>query len=510
VTQMVREEIPHLLEAAAKSLGPDEPLVVRVSACRVFCRFLTAMHDDKLREELLLKKGVLSSLGSLLRDADEELLHLCLECLCIIVKQCPTIMAAVSHELCPLTVQIWRRCAADPMVHMQVLDLVSCCARADPKLQSAMEESLLPVVANDLQPGSDPHLASSAIELLGVLLKRAAVPFGATMCSCVAPLVVKAMESDESMMLQNSCETLVSLVERSPSQVMEAGLLEPLLRLVERLLGPDLEDDACLYVGPLAMLLFAQFGRVLPGPLQVGLLRALVTRLARAERPYLRQELVVVCARLLHEDLNGATSALASVEVQGSPARNGLELLLSAWLTCAPDIRAKRARNVTLSAMCRLHEHCFKESPLRNCRVNEAALPDQLLRVLIAGLEFENDRCKRLREAEAEALKSEDEDDDDEPGEEKGGKFLSDFLDLEDLEDSDGSDAGGDTFQVLERKDPLAELDLQSALATYLAKQEQQVDATLLQRIAVATQEANLLGKPQLSGNHCSSGGYMQ
>eukprot|EP00439_Symbiodinium_sp_Y106_P085706 s109_g29.t1 len=137
---------------------------------------------------------------------------------------------------------------------------------------------------------------------------------------------------------------------------------------------------------PLAMLLFAQFGRVLPGPLQVGLLRAL--------------ELVVVCARLLHEDLNGATSALASVEVQGSPARNGLELLL--------------------------------------------------LRVLIAGLEFENDRCKRLREAEAEALKSEDEDDDDEPGEEKGGKFLSDFLDLEDLEDSDGSDAGGDTFQAVQ------------------------------------------------------------
>lgn len=329
------------------------------------------------------------------------------------------------------------------------------------------------------------------------------------MCSCVAPLVVKAMESDESMMLQNSCETLVSLVERSPSQVMEAGLLEPLLRLVERLLGPDLEDDACLYVGSLAMLLFAQFGRIMPGPLQVGLLRALVTRLARAERPYLRQELVVVCARLLHEDLNGATSALASIEVQSSPARNGLELLLSAWLTCAPDIRAKRARNVTLSAMCRLHEQCFKESPLRNCRVNEAALPDQLLRVLIAGLEFENDRCKRLREAEAEALQSED-DEDEEPGPEKGGKLLSDFLDLEDLEDSDGSDAGGDTFQVLERKDPLAELDLQSALATYLAKQEQQVDATLLQRIAVATQEANLFGKPQLSGNHCTSGGYMQ
>eukprot|EP00435_Cladocopium_sp_Y103_P018437 s4660_g4.t1 len=38
-------------------------------------------------------------------------------------------------------------------------------------------------------------------------------------------------------------------VQRSPPQGGE--LLEPLLRFAERLLGPDLEDDACLYVGPL-------------------------------------------------------------------------------------------------------------------------------------------------------------------------------------------------------------------------------------------------------------------
>eukprot|EP00439_Symbiodinium_sp_Y106_P085569 s109_g28.t8 len=311
---IVREEIPHLLEAAAKSLGPDEPLVVRVSACRVFCRFLTAMHDDKLREDLLLKKGVLSSLGSLLRDADEdlntsvfrfiiatamkgspplqraeELLHLCLECLCIIVKQCPTIMAAVSHELCPLTVQIWRRCAADPMVHMQVLDLVSCCISADPKLQSAMEdssfgsecttfvkgvsglsprvkwpallekcchaaslplslhglprpklgkESLLPVVANDLQPGSDPHLASSAIELLGVLLKRAAVPFGATMCSCVAPLVVKARPDMQELSSKLNAGKL-----RGPASALEALRLARTEDSDKRALDKPTPDD---------------------------------------------------------------------------------------------------------------------------------------------------------------------------------------------------------------------------------------------------------------------------
>jgi len=489
--------VPRLLEAAAAGLAPAEPLIVRVSACRVFCRFLTATADEQLREDLLLKKGVLASLGSLLRDADEELLHLCLECLCIIVKKCPNTMAAVDGDLCPLTVQIWRRCAADPMVHMQVLDLVSCCVSTARRLQRSMEEHLLPVVHADLQ-SSDAHLASSAMELFGVLLKHSDVPFAEEILTCAGLLLAKAMQSDESMMLQNACETLVSLVQRSPSQ--GADLLEPLLRFSERLLGPDLEDDACLYVGPLAMLLFANYGRMLPVQLQVGLLQALVLRLARAERPYLKQELVVVFARLLHEDLNGSLNALANMEVKGS-THGGLQLLMSTWLACAPEIRARRARNITVSALCRIHERCREDPHLRS-QLGEAASPERLLQAILAGLEFENLRCSQLRDVSSKALDEDSDDDEEDADDSKDHKnvFLSDFLDLEDV-DSDGSDAA-DTFQDLERKDPLAEMDLQKVLAQYLANQECEA-AELRQRMIKAIQEAS-----SLVASAMPSGGY--
>eukprot|EP00931_Biecheleriopsis_adriatica_P087931 TRINITY_DN62333_c0_g1_i1.p1 TRINITY_DN62333_c0_g1~~TRINITY_DN62333_c0_g1_i1.p1 ORF type:complete len:1002 (-),score=229.71 TRINITY_DN62333_c0_g1_i1:51-3056(-) len=507
VCQLAKAEVPKLLEASAAGLAPGEPLVVRVSACRVFCRFLTNVQDDALRQDLLLNKGVLSSLGSLLRDADEELLHLCLECLCIIVKQCPGTMVAVERDLAPLILEIWRRCASDPLVHMQVLDLVSCCVGSDARLQTSMEERLLPAVATDLQAGADPHLASSAIELFGVLLKRAAVPFGPKIWACAGPVVATAMLSDESMMLQNACETLVSLVQRSPQQVVDGGLLEPLLRLVERLLGPDLEDDACLYVGPFAMLLFAQYGSVLPGELKVGLLRALVTRLTRAERPYLRQELVVVFARLLHEDLGGALAALAGIEVPSGEAgarRGALELLLSTWLGYAKEIRAKRARNVTVSALCRLHERCREDSQLGSLRTldqPDRPLPHQLLEAIVAGLEFENDRCKRLNDVDDKALECEDDEDDEEDDDDddvKPGacsKKLSDLIDMEDWldDDDDGSDAGGDTFQELERQDPLASLDLRKVTAEYLTSQAeacQALDAELAKRLLQAVLEA--------------------
>eukprot|EP00435_Cladocopium_sp_Y103_P044270 s363_g12.t1 len=188
----VADEVPRLLEAAAAGLAPSEPLIVRVSACRVFCRFLTATANEQLREDLLLKRGVLASLGALLRDADEELLHLCLECLCIIVKKCPNTMAAVDGDLCPLTVQIWRRCAADPMVHMQVLDLVSCCVSTEKRLQRSMEDRGSTFVHADLQ-STDAHLASSAMELFGVLLKHSDVPFAEAILSCARLLLAKAL-----------------------------------------------------------------------------------------------------------------------------------------------------------------------------------------------------------------------------------------------------------------------------------------------------------------------------
>lgn len=50
-------DLPALLEASAGGIDAREPLVVRVSACRSFCRFLTAVRDKALCDKLLLERG---------------------------------------------------------------------------------------------------------------------------------------------------------------------------------------------------------------------------------------------------------------------------------------------------------------------------------------------------------------------------------------------------------------------------------------------------------------------
>lgn len=499
VVELLPSDVPALLRAAAMGLVPAEPIVIRASALRVLCRFLSATEDVNCRQTLLMDHGVFASLGALCKEADEELLHLTLESLCVITRLCPQATASVDTSFVPLVLEVWRRCAQDAMMHCQVLDLVSCATGSDPKLQASMEANFLPAVSADLDRGADPHATSSAIELLGVLLKRAEVPFTTQVWSLFLPLLEAVIRSDESGLLQNACGTLLIFVKRSPEQLIEGGLLAPTLRCIEHLLGPNLDDDACLYVPPLVMQMLAQFASKFTSDINLGLLRALVNRLARAEMDYLKQELLVVFARLLHEDLPGALSALTGVQVAlggdggTGTVTSGLELLMSTWLAHARDekIRARRARNVTVSALCKLHARCLEDSNLAALRVNldksaisatSAPLPvaftEQLISAIVSALDFENNRCQKLRENQLTNMGDSDGDDDDndesdDGGKRSGGRLLSEIVDLEDFDSDDAvsGDGQGDTFQELEQADPILSLDLRGVVAEYLSAQ---------------------------------------
>jgi len=503
VCALLKNDVPALLKAAAASLQPSVPLPVRISACRAFCRFLTVSDDSALRESLLLEHGVLSSLGALLRDADEEVLHLALESLTVITKMCPSAIAKVEASFSPLVLELWRRSANDPLLLLSVLDLVGCATSSDVGLRRSMEAQLLPVVVTDLKEGTEAIVTASAIDLYGVLLKRADTPFAAPMWQCAEAVVAAVLRSDESGLLQNACDVLCSLVKRSPAQIIEAGLLAPMLQAVERLLRPDLDDNACLFVGPLVTLLLQHFGGQLPQDLARGLLHALVARLAKAELPFLQQSLIVVVARLLHEDLAGVVALLGGLEVPAPPSApaaselpvgaSGLELLLYVWLACSKEIRSRHSRNVAFSALCKLHLRCAEDAALRAARTGgNAPLPQRLLAVLVAALEFENERCEKLaKRAQDDEDDEDDEDEDDEACiddddddiiEASGrsrpmGKLLSELVDFEDDDDSDGEFGGGDTFQEVERADPLYSLDLRSVLVQHLGVAGQQVGA---------------------------------
>jgi len=483
-------DLPSMLECCAHALVDARPLTVRVTACKALCRQLKHISSSEAKSALLLQGGVLTSLGSLLQISSEEVLHLVLESLTAIVRICPEAIMVVHESFVPLVLQVWQRSAADPLVHLEAMDLICCAAASSGSLCRALENGFAPFLETLFAnvASQEAHLVSSAMDLYGVFVKRAELPLSPHIWNCVGPLLSVALDSSDSGTLQNACDPICSLVRRAPTQISEGGILPQILRVLERLLSEEVSEDASLFVGPVITLLVSHLGHQLQPGLIAGLLCATAKCLARSERPFLQQSLIVVLARLMHESLNDVLTILSSAEViVGAKPCTALELLLSAWMQHAHKMRSRHTRNVAFSAMVLLHRACTEGDTRLLSLQFQQPLPKQLINALLKALIYENDRHQKLKERVLKGAQAGSDDDDDDDVNTSGSDdsdgddalLLTELIDLdEDFEDDDAGEM--DTFRDIECSDPLSKLDLREHLAAYLKAQLQNSTGSLV------------------------------
>jgi len=105
--------------------------------------------------------------------------------------------------------------------------------------------------------------------------------------------------------------------------------LEVSLIIIDKLLGPTIEDNAASEVGGLAAELVEKAGQERLGPYLEQLLRAVAIRLATAEAAPFIQSLILVFARLSLVGAQDVVQFLSGIEING---QNGLQPVLSKWL----------------------------------------------------------------------------------------------------------------------------------------------------------------------------------
>eukprot|EP00929_Paragymnodinium_shiwhaense_P026594 TRINITY_DN15792_c0_g1_i1.p1 TRINITY_DN15792_c0_g1~~TRINITY_DN15792_c0_g1_i1.p1 ORF type:complete len:555 (+),score=115.40 TRINITY_DN15792_c0_g1_i1:110-1774(+) len=508
VCSVAREDVPAILQAAATSMAPQRSssFLVRATALQVFARYFSSSTDPALKESLLLGGGALQSIALMLQDAEHDILNLAMETFCVIMKQCPGALEKNEQSVKALVGSLWRRCLPDHMTYLQMLDVVNNAAGSSSTLQGFIEAELLPAVLEGLQQPQDSHATACSVELLEVLLKRASIPLNSAYWSAVEVSVATVMRSDDSLLLQNACGLLGILIRRTPRQVVEGGALPALLQCVDKVLSPLVDDDACMAVGPLIVLLLNRLGDALSPELRAGLLKALALRLAAAATGYLRRELTVVLARLLLEDVHGVCAVLANVGCasQSGTQVSGLDVWLGFWLDNVEDIRAKSARSITLAAARKLHEKCMSEASFANSLVgktNPQPLSRRLLETILWALEYENSCCRRQAH-----FRKGDSDDEDAALPAAGNAMLAfkpaartgaaDAEEESDEEISDEEEAdpteGDATLPPGELPDPWANLDIRRRALEHLEALPSAAagNAELLNRIRVAVASA--------------------
>ncbi|RFU75910.1 hypothetical protein TARUN_6372 [Trichoderma arundinaceum] len=201
------------------------------------------------------------------------------------------------------------------------------CARILPTLTGAFD------VANLTE---DNPLVTVATELLVVLTEHGSEPLPEGFVAAVLPKVNRLlMESGEGDVLRPGSEAVKWILVHDHQQVFNyhdsngRSGLEVCLHIIDRLLGPSIEDNAASEVGGLAAELVEKAGQERLGPFLPQLLQAVANRLATAQAAAFIQSLILVFARLSLGGAQDVVEFLSQIQINGE---SGLQVVLAKWL----------------------------------------------------------------------------------------------------------------------------------------------------------------------------------
>lgn len=143
------------------------------------------------------------------------------------------------------------------------------------------------------------------------------------------------MESNEGEILRPGSEAVKWILSHDHQQVFNwqdasgRSGLEVCLHVIDRLLGPSIEDNSASEVGGLAAALVEKAGQERLGPFLPQLLQAVANRLATAQAAAFIQSLILVFARLSLNGAHDVVEFLGQIQINGE---SGLQVVLTKWL----------------------------------------------------------------------------------------------------------------------------------------------------------------------------------
>lgn len=175
-----------------------------------------------------------------------------------------------------------------------------------------------------------------AAEMLSQLAKHGCEPLPSGFTQATLPRLQRILlGAGEEELLKASTSAVKYILKHDYRQVFEwhdeAGKsgLEVVLIIIDRLLGPSIEDNAAAEVGGLAAESVEKAGADRLGPYLMHLLQAVAVRLTSATQAHLIQSLISIFARLSVISSAEVVEFLSQVRIEGDSA---LQVVIAKWL----------------------------------------------------------------------------------------------------------------------------------------------------------------------------------
>ncbi|KAF9571457.1 hypothetical protein EC968_000488 [Mortierella alpina] len=494
------------VSAAVEAIIKSPSAVVKVSALKALNNFNQYLDKQYI---IPYQRSILQGVAPMMEMTTEESLTLILRTLITTTKVDEQAAAEFESTLGPLVLESWTKYPADHLISMDIMDLFDTLA-ANQYMHPALNARALPVLVNMMSTENpDKARVSSAIDMLKSLVQGATSPLPASYVAQFFPSLMSVLlMTDDRDVLQSGQECLTIVIQKDVRQLAEwrdasSGKtgLELVIQFIAKLLDPSQTESAALFVGDLISKLIKKGGDLV-SPILPDLLNAVTLRLAEAKLPTFIHPLVMVFAQLCINQHEVVINFLSGLNING---RNGLDIVLSAWLANHADFMGLYSQKVSAVALTKIYlsndprvnavqvngDLIVSKSSRIVTRSRAKNTPDQYtittVPVKIIRL-LATDLTTKIEEDEDQAAESdyddEDGEDDWEDEEDDRNKdqfsFLSDILDSHGL-DMDGEEEEEDDPDVL--ADPVYQLNMKDYLVDFFRQCVQQNSPAFAQSV---------------------------
>lgn len=358
------------LEATLKAIAEDPSEVVKVACIRVLQDLMPSLPINLARPFQATVISAISEFVSahdLREQAESDDLKVTLA-----ETLRDTIMADSTVVLSSTAIDVLFNIASSGAENFQLTmtvteafeDIVDQITEHGPEGYMRLCERVLPSLMGAIDVGNiteENALTNFAADLLRALAERSPEPMPAGFVETVMPKLNRLLlGSDEAELIRPATEAVRHMLShdftqfvawRDPQSGKEA--IEVVLVIIDRLLGPAVDDNAAVEVGQLAAELVEKAGSERLGPYLPQLLQAVARRLATAQQAQFIQSLILVFARLTLISAREVVDFLAQVDLGG---QSGLVVVLSKWLENSVNFAGYDEIKQNIFALARLFE----------------------------------------------------------------------------------------------------------------------------------------------------------
>eukprot|EP00484_Ammonia_sp_Unknown_P001522 CAMPEP_0197021450 /NCGR_PEP_ID=MMETSP1384-20130603/2321_1 /TAXON_ID=29189 /ORGANISM="Ammonia sp." /LENGTH=1060 /DNA_ID=CAMNT_0042449277 /DNA_START=38 /DNA_END=3220 /DNA_ORIENTATION=+ len=348
----------HILPQIVASMKTTHSVCIRYAAVKCFESML-ACNDDiiSLNGIETMLNAIIPLICHLLTKLNELTIAFVLRSLYCILHCIDTHRVQVNNleaDLVPLIISLWSQYCLHQEITSEIKQIIALYHRQHANVGGMITPSILQILNNK---NCDSCVVHNALEVLLILLQDTHKEREQELhvyYTQFLPLILDLVYcSTDSEIMNTGAKVLCVLISKNASFIQSnSGLLEYICKIISKFLSLQIPETASIGIGPLIVQLIVNLKCTLNDAMFTDLLLTILAKMNKCRHNSLKNELLLIFARLIHEDDNLQI-------LQFLAKHHKLDNMLTLWCSNHNDFIYPYYKKLSVTALAKILDSTF-------------------------------------------------------------------------------------------------------------------------------------------------------